>query len=194
MHITLIDRCTMRLSFAYNATTKDFVKALGAQYEGDAQRTWTLSVRHLRTVVDAYPSAQVEQAVIDARYAMWKRLIRTLSGWGIEFAYTPNGTLTVYPHGDATPQAMLDFIAAHTAQLAPWLAESIVEPQKPAHRTIAECPQNSASGATLNGSAKGDGLILRGIKNAYERSVKIEGMRKRQVAKRYQKKRLELAL
>lgn len=165
MKITLLDARTLRLAFPYNEAVKNFVASLvGSEYEGKALRTWKVPLCHLRAIVEAYPTATLDDqaAVIEARYALWRQWIKNHNALGIFFAFADDATTVVAFRDDNEPVS--DVLQAHVAkrspQLAPWLhvqhfptAPAMPRPHRPSAWDSVE-------------PDKGLGLIVSGIQNA----------------------------
>ena len=165
MKITLHDARTLRLTFPFSVTAKNFVAALvGAEYEGKALRTWKVPLCHLRTIIERFPTATVEDpaTVIEARYELWRTWIRNHNALGIFFALAPDAATVIAYRDDDEPVS--DVLQAHVAkrspQLAPWLhvQRFPVAPAmpRPARPTVWDDAVPD----------EGLGLIVRGIANA----------------------------
>jgi hypothetical protein len=154
MLITLIDANTIRLSFPYYAPTVAALKTmLGAQYE-EATKTWRLPLYHLRSVIEQWPGARLEEGVVDARLDMWARWMRQHNAMGVWFAYAPDGQ-TVIAMGQGISPAFQDWVKAHSGLLWRFLGDQhSISVSSAQHQQIEVEP------------SKADELIWSGIQNA----------------------------
>ena len=168
MKITLHDARTLRLAFPYSVAAKSFVASLvGAEYEGKTMRTWKVPLCHLRTIMERFPTAEVEDqaTVIEARYELWRQWIRNHNACGFYFALADDAATVVAYRDDDEPVS--DVLQAHVAKRSPQLREWLhvqISPSAPAMPRVHRPTVWDAAKPT-----DGDRLILTGIQNAAKR-------------------------
>lgn len=194
MKITLLDARMLRLTFPYSVTAKNFVASLvGAEYEGKASRTWRVPLCHLRTIIEAYPTATVEDpaGVIEARYELWRQWIRNHNACGIYFALSPTDALTVVAYRDDA-EPVSDVLQAHVAkrspQLAPWLHVQRFPTAPAIPRDVRASPWYTAE------PTHGDRLIWQGIQNAAKAEERRAEVVERAKGKRRKAMQMELLM
>lgn len=168
MKLTLIDARTLRLAFPFSVTAKNFVASLvGAEYEGKAARTWRVPLCHLRSIMEKFPTATVEDpaTVIEARYELWRQWLRNHNALGIFFALAHDAATVIAYRDDGEPVS--DVLQAHVAKRSPQLREwlhcqvfpSAPAMPRPARPTVWEDAEPT----------DGEALIHAGIVNAARR-------------------------
>lgn len=168
MKITLHDARTLRLAFPYSVAAKSFVASLvGAEYEGKTMRTWKVPLCHLRTIMERFPTAEVEDlaTVIEARYELWRQWIRNHNALGIFFALDYDGTTVIAYRDDGEPVS--DVLQAHVAKRSPQLREWLHVQIFPSAPTMPK--PNLPSAWDDAEPTEGERLIHAGIQNAARR-------------------------
>ena len=191
MKITLLDDRTLRLAFPFSVAAKNFVASLvGAEYEGKAARTWRVPLCHLRTLIERFPTATVEDAetVIEARYELWRTWIRNHNACGIFFALDYDAA-TVVAYRDAPegghPEPVSDVLQAHVAKRSPQLREWLHVQRFP---TCAPKPRAPVAVEASDGEA----LIWHGIQNAARAAERKAEVVERAKGKRRKTRQMEL--
>ena len=193
MKIALYDQRTLRLSFRFHAATVAFAKSLvGSEYD-KRSKDWTVPLCHLRAIVEAYPTATVDDpaTVIEARYELWRRWLRNHNSLGIYFALSPADAATVIAYRDDN-EPVSDVLQAHVAKRSPQLREWLHVQRFPSAPTMPR-PHRPTVWDTVE-PTDGEALIMRGIVNAAEREERKAEVVERVKGKRRRKKVEQMSL
>lgn len=193
MKITLHDARTLRLAFPYSVAAKSFVASLvGAEYEGKAARTWKVPLCHLRTIMERFPTATVEDlaTVIEARYELWRQWIRNHNACGFYFALADDAATVVAYRDDAEPVS--DVLQAHVAKRSPQLREWLHVQIFPSAPAMPRPHRPSVWDAAK--PTDGEAMIMRGIVNAARAEERKEQVVERVKGKRRRAKVEQMSL